>query len=150
MLLQPQGHLQSPDPARAQPCSPGWGPESPNLWPITACWSKPAFLFSCQEALSQFCRKPGGRAASIPGLPKSLGLTGSAGESLLLVLPWPCPAGSWWPVTYLSEGDKALGPGHFGLSAPMARNLESGCAWALGVFSSSCWLWGEAQIGDGL
>lgn len=76
LLWQPQGHLQSPDPARAQPCSPGWGGKSPNLWPIIACWSKLAFLSRCQEARSQFCRKLGGRAASIPELPKSLGLTG--------------------------------------------------------------------------
>lgn len=42
------------------------------------------------------------------------------------------------------------GAGHLGLSAPMPRNLESGCAWAVGVFSACCWLWGEAQTEDGL
>lgn len=58
-----------------------------------------------------------------------------------------CPEGSRWPVTHLSDGDEAPGPGCPGLSTPTPRNLETGRAWGLGVFSTCCWLWGEAQRG---
>ena len=110
----------------------------------------PSFLASRKNGAS-CAERPGPGRASIPEAPKSPGLTGSSGRGprvpLLVVAVGACPEGSRWPVTHLSDGDKAPGPGRPGLSAPTPRNLETGRAWGLGVFSTCCWLWGEAQRG---
>lgn len=53
-------------------------------------------------------------------------------------------------ATCLSHRDKAPGPACLGCSAPVPKNLESGPAWALGVSSTCCWLWGGSQRRDGL
>lgn len=103
-----------------------------------------ASLSGCQEAEPDpGLRRAGGQGrASILQLPKSLGLTGGGGRGSgffsLVPAMRPCFAGSWWPVTHLSHGDKAPGSARLGRSAPMPRNLESGCAWALGVSPPWC------------
>lgn len=103
-----------------------------------------ASLSGCQEAEPDpGLRRAGGQGrASILQLPTSLGLTGGGrqGSGFFSLVPAmrPCFAGSWWPVTHLSHGDKAPGSARLGCSAPMPRNLESGCAWALGVSPPRC------------
>lgn len=103
-----------------------------------------ASLSGCQEAEPDpGLRRAGGQGrANILQLPKSLGLTGGGGRGSgffsLVPAMRPSFAGSWWPVTHLSHGDKAPGSARLGCSAPMPRNLESGCAWALGVSPPWC------------
>lgn len=153
-LLLPPGQLQCPDPTRT-PSLATHNPAPQGKAPRALIYGPPphagaSLPFRLPEAALW---KAGGQGcASILRLPKSLGLTGGSrqGSGFFSGPPPRAPAlqaPGGLSATCLLHGEKAPGPACQGCSAPVPKNLEYGCAWALGVFSTCCWLWGLPREG---
>lgn len=78
LLLLPPGPPAEPRPLPGHNPAPQGGARRALIYgPSWHVGAGQAFLSSCQEALSQLCRKPGAEPASTLGLPKPRCLTGS-------------------------------------------------------------------------